>query len=187
MSMDLRDSGSSGVGFAVLCVICAFAQLAISPNLNLFGGCANFALILTACVAMSEGGSKAIITGFCAGLFFDLSTVGPMGLMCLELTVLGALVGASGRNRFAESPLALARVYALSAASVELAYQLCSVMVGHSGSLWDALVFRFLPGVFLDLVFFVPFAFFYLRQVTAGSSLGFGGKGRRGRFDTPGL
>ena len=185
--MDLRDSGSSGVGLVILCVICAVAQITVAPNLNLFGGCANFALILTACVAMSEGGPKAVVVGFCAGLFFDLSSTGPMGLMSLELTALASVVGASGRNRFAESPLELARVYVACAASVQLVYQLVMLAVGHTSSLWDALVYRFMPGVFLDVVCFVPFAFFFLRQVTAGSSLGLGGKGRRGRFDTPGL
>ena len=194
MAMDLRDAGGSKLSFVIVCVACAVCQLAIAPNLGFFGGCANFALVLALCVAMSEGGPTAVLTGFCAGLFYDLSSTGPVGLMALELTMLGYLLGTNSRNYFAEDAANLGRTFLVGSGTVLLVYQLV-MLVLEGGSLVDALVFRFLPSLALTALAFAPFAFWYARQVSAGSSLGLGAKGkgkgkgkaRHGRFDTPGL
>ena len=71
---DRRDT----LTLALVCMVC---QLALAPNIGIGNGRANFALVFTACVAFNAGGRRGVLAGFFAGLVFDLSTTGPVGLM----------------------------------------------------------------------------------------------------------
>lgn len=187
MSIDLRDTAASTGRLTLVGIICLLGQLCIAPNVSILQGTFNFALVFTACVAMSEGGDRAVLAGFVSGLIYDLSGSGPVGIMAFELSLAGFFVGQSGRNRFAEDRLELTQVFLMMAVAVQLFYQVLMFVVGQAASPLDALLYRALPSLLLDCIAFLPFALWFSRQVVAGSSLGFGNKkAHHGRFDTPG-
>ena len=97
--MQISDKNREARGIALTAIICAVLQLAIAPNVGLGNGRANLALVFAATVALTSGGGRAVVCGFFAGLFYDLSTTGPIGLMALLLSVCGFALGGEGRNR----------------------------------------------------------------------------------------
>ena len=91
--MQVNDANRNRKVIAIVACVCALLQLAIVPNIGIANGRANLALVATACLALQIGGRTTVIFGFLAGLFFDLTTTGPVGLMAFELTLVGYLLG----------------------------------------------------------------------------------------------
>lgn len=172
--------------FALLAVVCAILQLALAPNLGLGNGRANFALILSGIVALLMGGRRAVVTGFAAGLFFDLSTTGPVGLMAFCLTVSSFVLGMEGRDRMAGDLAGSVTAFLAADVAVSLVYHLAMLLVGQADSIIDVVFLRTLPTALLTLVFFLPFAYYFSRVRASGPSLG-SGRGRGGHFSTRGL
>lgn len=171
---------------AVLAVICAVAQLALAPNLGLGNGRANFALVFASLVALLMGGRRGVVAGFLAGLFFDLSTTGPVGLMAFCLTVSSYALGTEGRDRMAGDLASSVALFSLAALLVSLAYHLAMLLVGQASSIVDVLFLRTLPTTLLSIVFFLPFAYYFSRlRAAAGPNLG--GRGRGSHLSTRGL
>ena len=156
--MQVSDKNRQSRGTALLAVVCAVLQLALAPNVGLASGRVNFALVFAALVSLGRGGRAGILAGFLSGLFFDLSTTGPIGLMAFCLTLVGFCLGREERNRLgadlgpAVPPLAAATL------ATSLAYSLAMLLVGQADSLVDAVAFRALPTALLTLLAFVPFA-----------------------------
>ncbi|MCH3968250.1 MAG: rod shape-determining protein MreD [Atopobiaceae bacterium] len=165
--MLVNDKNNDRRSFIILCVVCGVLQLALAPNVCIADGRANFALVLAACVAFGIGGGRGVVCGFAAGLFFDLATTGPIGLMALELTVFSFVAGSQERNRLSENPVVTFELFAAGALVVSLFYNLCMVIVGQA-SIVDALVFRTLPTTLLTCLAFLPFL--YLLSRGMGSS-----------------
>ena len=165
----------------VLAIVCAVAQLALAPNVGLGNGRANFALVFSSCVALLMGGRRGVVAGFVAGLFFDLSTTGPVGLMAFCLTVSSYVLGLEGRDRMSGDLGASVALFSASALAVSLVYHLAMLLVGQAGSLIDVVVFRTLPTWALTVVCFLPFAYYYSRLRASGPELGAGRLSRRGR------
>lgn len=82
-----RQGGLSS--FAVLCIVCAVLQIALSTQVSILGGSFNFAIAFVAVVAFMGDASRTVICGFAAGLLYGLVTSTPVGLMALVLTVGG--------------------------------------------------------------------------------------------------
>ncbi len=181
--MQVTDKNRDTRSTALLALLCAVLQLALAPNVGLGNGHANFALVFTACVALSLGGRRGVICGFLAGLFFDLSTTGPIGLMAFCLTVTSYVLGLEGRNRMAGDLSASVGLFSVSALVVSFAYHLAMLLVGQASSLIDVLVFRTLPTAALSIVVFLPFAYYFARVRASGPSLG----GQGGRFSQRGI
>lgn len=167
----------------MLGVVCAVLQLALAPNLGLGNGRANFALIFSACVALQMGGRRAVVAGFLSGLFFDLSTTGPVGLTAFCLSVSSFLLGSEERNRMAGDLATTMALFSGACLAVSLAYHLAMLLVGQADSIIDVVVFRTLPTALLTVVCFFPFAYYFSRVRVAGPSLGGGG----GHFSRRGL
>ena len=165
--MQISDKNREARGIALTAIICAVLQLAIAPNVGLGNGRANLALVFAATVALTSGGGRAVVCGFFAGLFYDLSTTGPIGLMALLLSVCGFALGGEGRNRLSGDLV------------VNVGYGLGLMLAGQGGGFVDAVFLRALPGALLSLVCFLPFAYFESRIRTSGPSLG-GGHFKRG-------
>ena len=178
--MQVADRNREPRSAAVLAVICGLAQLALAPNIGLGNGRANFALIFSACVALLVGGRRAVLVGFFAGLFFDLSTTGPLGLMAFCLTVSSFLLGLEERNRMSGDLAVTLALFCGADLGVSLVYHLAMLLVGQADSLLDVIVFRTLPTALLTAVFFVPFAYYFSRMHVSGSGLGGGHFGKRG-------
>ena len=177
--MQVADKHRDVRSTAVLAVVCAFLQLAIAPNLTLANGAANFALVFAACVALTQGGGSSVVAGFVAGLLFDLTTTGPVGLMAFCLTVCAYALGLEGRNRMAGEFASSLLTFVVAAFGVSLVYGLAMLLVGEASSLLDVLVYRTLPTTLLTSIGFVPFALVLsrVRVGGSGSSLGSGGLG----------
>lgn len=165
----------------VLALVCAVLQLALAPHLALGNGRINFALVFAAVCALRIGGRAGVLLGFFSGLFFDLSTTGPIGLMAFCLSVVGFLLGREGRERMQGEPTAMIGAFASASVAVSLVYHLAMLLVGQADSLLDALVFRTLPTAVLTLVAFLPFAWVLTHARPSSSSLGRPGAGHLAR------
>ncbi|WP_130812156.1 rod shape-determining protein MreD [Olsenella sp. Marseille-P4559] len=186
--MQVADKNRDRRGALILVLVCLVLQLALAPNIALGNGCANFALVFTACVAFNAGGRNGVLAGFAAGLVFDLSTTGPVGLMAGCCAVAAYLMGQDGRNRMAGEFGACVVEFSIAALVVSLIYHLAMLMVGQSSSLLDVLLLRMLPTALLTIVAFLPFAWFYSRFGGGRPGLSMGRRGRGGaHLSTRGL
>lgn len=176
--MQIADKSRDTKGMVTLAAICAVLQLALSPNLGIGNGHPNFALVFCACIALSRGGAQGVVAGFAAGLFFDLSSTGPIGLMALLLTVAAYALGSEQRNRMAGDFAASVAIFSVSSLAVSAAYSIAMLLVGSANSIIDAVIFRAVPTTFLSIVAFIPFAYFFSR--VKASSFSGGHFSRRG-------
>ena len=179
--MQVADRTRDVRGTVLLAVACAVLQLAVAPNVGIGNGRANFALVFAACVALRHGGRRGVVTGFLSGLFFDLSTTGPIGLMAFCLTVACYALGIEVRDRMAGELSSTMAHFAAVSLGVSLVYHLAMLLVGQAGSLIDVVVFRTLPTWALTVVSFLPFAYYYSRLRASGPEIGAGRLSRRGR------
>ncbi|MEE8723626.1 MAG: rod shape-determining protein MreD [Atopobiaceae bacterium] len=162
--MQVRDTNKDRRGIGTLAVVCAVLQLAIAPNIAIGNGRANIALVFAACVALSIGGRQGVLMGFLSGMFFDLSTTGPIGLMSLLLTVASFFMGIEERNRMSDDPLGSFTLFAGVSFVVTLLYHFAMLLVGQASSLFDVLVLRTLPTYLLTLLTFAIFEYFIVRR-----------------------
>lgn len=170
--MQVADKNRDTRSTLLLILLCAVLQLALAPNIGFGNGRANFALVFSACVALSKGGRTGVLCGFFSGLFFDLSTTGPIGLMAFCLTVSSYVLGIEGRNRMAGDLAASMALFSVASLGVSFAYHLAMLLVGQASSIIDVIVFRTLPTAALTIVAFVPFAYYFSRVRTSGPNLG---------------
>lgn len=186
--MQVKDSHKSRRSLIALALACAVLQLAVAPNIGLGDGRANLCLVAAACFALSTGGTPAVVFGFFSGLFYDLVTTGPVGLMSFELTLASLMLGMKGRNRLAEDKVGSAQITAATIVIVELVYGIAMVAVGGAGGFFQVLGLRTIPSVLLDMLAFVAVGFVIRRRAASGGGFGGGKPGKRGaRFSTKGL
>ncbi len=178
--MQIADKSRDTKGLLIVALICGVLQLALAPNIALGNGRANFALVFAAVIALSRGGSQGVVAGFCAGLFFDLSTTGPIGLMAGILTVASHILGSEQRNRMAGDFAASVVSFSAASLACSVVYSLAMLLVGQSSSFLDALFLRAVPTAFLTIVAFLPFAYYFSRVKAGGSGLSGGHFSRRG-------
>ena len=177
--MQISDKNRDKRSIALLALLCALLQLALAPNLGFGNGRANIAIVFAVPVALTVGGGRATVAGFFAGLFYDLSTTGPIGLMALLLTVASHALGGEGRNRMSGDFASSVLQFAVTDLAVNVAYGLGLMLMGQGGGLVDALLLRALPCSVLTFVAFLPFAYYESRVRTSGPNLG-GGHFKRG-------
>ncbi|MCI1665290.1 MAG: rod shape-determining protein MreD [Atopobiaceae bacterium] len=187
--MKVNDSNRSRKTLATLAVICGVLQVALAPNIGIANGRANFAFVLAVIVALRYGGRISILTGFGAGLFFDLTSSGPIGLMALELTVMSFLLGSEERDKLSEDPGASIQLTIIASVVVAILYNLSMMLVGQSVSVIDALFLRALPTALLSCIGFAPFMYFLSRGSSGPRLHGRGGHSSMGggHFSTKGL
>jgi rod shape-determining protein MreD len=165
MSQNRRIAG-------ILALVCCILQLALTPQIGLGNGRINFMAILAACIAMQQGGRTGVLAGFLSGLFFDLCTTGPIGLMAFELTLAAWVMGHDGRNRIGEGMSESAAYFAPICAGICLVYNLAMLLVGQVDGILDAVFLRALPTFVLTFAFFLPFSYFLGRRPQGGSGVG---------------
>ena len=190
--MQVTDRNARRRITVILAVVCCVLQLALAPNVGIGNGRINFMLVLAACIALTQGGERGVAAGFLSGLFFDLTSAGPVGLMALLLTAASLAMGMNERNRMTEDPGFAVRAYFIADAAVCLGYALAMLLVGQAGSIMDALFLRAVPTFLLNLLAFAPFVLLLGRWGGSGPALMGGGPrsiGRRGakHIDTRGL
>lgn len=176
--MQVNDTHKGRNRTVILAVVCAILQVALAPNIGIANGRASFAFVFVACVALLVGGRTSVVAGFAAGLFFDLTTTGPIGLMALELTVAGYLMGMESRNRLVEDPGGSVQLSALAALAVAFVYNIAMLIMGQASSVADAVFLRALPTALLTFVAFLPFMYVLSHGAASGPTL-FGGRSPR--------
>ena len=100
--MDLHEQGMSSRTFVIAAILCVLLQAGLAPQISIAGGRVNFMIILVCLSVFSGDPTRAVVCGFCSGLFYDLSAAVPVGVMSLLLTVgsfalVHSAVGQDGR------------------------------------------------------------------------------------------
>lgn len=170
--MNLSTSSSHGHRpIVAFCVIVAVLQLVIAPQLSLFGGRINFMLVLVATLAVSGDARTLVYIGFFAGLFYDLTTAAPIGLMAFLLTLAGYLTAALSRGITPGTSVESLRMAVVAILAVNMFYALALFAMGFETNLLIALGVHGLASTVLDaLVAF--FAFMFVPQADAGHDFG---------------
>ena len=170
--MQIQDRNRERKTTIVLAVICAVLQLSLAHVIGLGSGHPSFCFVFAVCMALLRGGTVGVVSGFAAGLLFDLTTTGPMGLMSLLLTLCSFVLGFKVRNVLAENPRVALAEGAVAALAVSLVYSLAMLFTGDASSIIDVVIFRALPTAILSFLAFLPFAFVFSRQGRMGMGLG---------------
>ena len=168
--MPKRDANRNRYGNIILAVVCFVLQLALAPNLGFGNGRFNFAVIYAFCISLLVGGRRGVVYSFFAGLVFDLSTTGPIGLMALLLTIDSYVLGLEERNRFADGSAACISSFAISSFVVIFAYHLTMLAMGQAESFTDAFVLRTLPTYAMTFVAYLFFNHHFTKDATGGVS-----------------
>ena len=172
--MQVKDSNRNRRDFATLAVICLVLQVGVAPNIALGNGRANLALVFAGIASMMVGGRLGVLCGFLAGLVFDLSTTGPIGLMAFLLTLGSFVIGLGARNCMADDFRGSMATFAALAGIVSVFYHVAMLLVGDAHSIIDVVFLRALPTTALTVVAFAPFA--YVISRATGNALSLGGK-----------
>lgn len=172
--MKFKDSSRYRRDFTVLALICLVVQIAVAPYIGLGNGRVNMALVFAGIVSLLVGGRTGVLYGFCAGLIFDLSTSGPIGLMSFLLTITSFVAGSEVRNRIGDNFAGAMRAFFWMDAFVSVLYHVAMFLVGEATSVMNVLLFRTLPTLVLTMLAFAPFA--YLFSQSTGNALNLGGK-----------
>ena len=182
--MALQNTGSSsGAPIALTAVVAALLQLAIAPQISLFGGAINFMVVLACSLSLSGEPDTAVCVGFFSGLFYDLTSSAPVGLMALLLT-LASYVAANASfgmtPGFNVESLRMAGAYILA---VNIVYGLALFLLGSETSLLYAVGVHGLVSALLEILVCVPFLVFVGSRTQSGV---FSGRGSaRKSYDTP--
>ena len=138
--MEVRDPSRARRSLAITVVVALVLQVGLAPQIELFGGRFNFMLAFAGAYALTAEASPAVVAGFFAGLFYDLTSAAPMGLMALIMTIatflLVAAAGGAGGGLSSRS-IQFVFIYALA---VSLVNGLVLFFMGAETSLLWALL-----------------------------------------------
>ena len=140
---------------AVACIVALLLQLALAPQLSLFGGRINFMLVLVATAAVGGESRILVYVGFCAGMLFDLTSAVPLGLMALLLTLAGYAVANMTRGITPGVHMDALRVSGVCILLINLLYGIAMFAMGVSSGLMTSLGVA-LASSLLDIVGAVP-------------------------------
>lgn len=150
--MQLRETGRPMRSIIVLSVVAALLQVGLAPQLSVMGGTLNFMLALCCALALTSDVSSAVYIGFCCGLFFDLTSSGPIGLMALIMTVAGFGLATASRGVMGGLTPESLRLAGIVILLVNLAYGLCLFLMGVQGDLVWALFGHGISSTVLDIL-----------------------------------
>ena len=157
--MEVRDKHAYLRAIGIIAGVCVVLQMALSPQLSVFGGTINFMMILTGCVALLTGSRYGVFAGFFSGVLYDFTMPVPAGLMMLMLSVAGYVLGSGERNRLQEQLDASVKLFAGVCLGVNVAYSIALVLTGAESSIVSAVLGHGLASTVLDTIFVVPFLY----------------------------
>ncbi|OUN44651.1 hypothetical protein [Enorma massiliensis] len=177
--MDFRDSGPSQRSLVILAVVACVIQVALSPQISIFGGRFNAMLVLAGTLALTGNAPRAVYVGFFAGLFYDLTASVPVGLMTLLLTI-GSFalshVSNAGTTGFSGTSIRLFFVFSIV---VCLANGIGLLLLGYEGDILISLGAHGLMSALLSCALAVPFL-----MVAGSANQGRGGFTAKGKGGT---
>ena len=148
MTGDARESLAVFVG----ALIALAAQVAVAPNIAIFGVVPNFVLAWCLVVAIVRAHAAGCVLPFVLGLAFDFMSASPVGAMSFLLVLASfaaSRIFAVLDNGSLFMPLSILVVMTLA---VEMAYGLFLLSGGLEVSAIDAFFFRGLPCALYDVV-----------------------------------
>lgn len=137
-------------GIAIL--VAMLLQVAVAPYIAPSGVTPNFLMLVVITIALTTGPNEGAMSGFAAGLAFDMIGTGPVGAMALVLTVTGYLAGLMHDQMFAEGWLLPLTVLGIASLLGESAYGMVISLLGGEFSFWSALFTHVLPAAVYDTV-----------------------------------
>lgn len=158
----------------ILAVVLGLLQVALVPNFGIGSGRADLCLVYVACMCMGGDSQRAPFYGFFAGLFYDLTTTGPIGLMALILTVVGWGLSLAGQTKASEDLGPALAIFAPVAGIVNVVYALVLLAFGLTDGFIAAIFFHALPATILDIISFAIVAFVMSRSGGSGSGINSG-------------
>lgn len=179
--MIVNDQSQLTRRLVALGAVCFVLQLAVAPYLAIGGGHPNFCLVFAFVASLMGGGVASLLAAFVSGLFFDLTSSTPVGLMSLLLVVASYVLNPQDRDRLVEEPVRAARDSAFLVLAVELVFQLVLCLVGQGGSIVDVLFLRWLPASLWDCLVLVPFVVVYSHPASDVLTLGGSTKSLKGK------
>lgn len=130
MALDFKKTGRSNRPLIIACIVAAFLQVALAPQLTVLGGNINFMLALTATIAIGCDSRTMVYVGFFAGLFYDLTSLVPIGLMALLLTLLGYVAASMTRGVTPGFSMDALRIVCAGVFVVEVLYSVLLFFMG---------------------------------------------------------
>lgn len=177
MALELNNSGRTRSAFIVTIVVCAVLQVALAPQVSVFGGRFNFMLVLTASLAISGDSRALVYIGFFAGLFYDLTGTSPVGFMALLLALMGYTVALMSRGLSSGLGMETVRVVIAAILVVNILYALGLYFMGIESNVLISVGVHGLASSVLDLIACVPLLILGGQR---SLSHGFSGRGRGG-------
>lgn len=154
--MRLHESGATPRAYAAMAVVACLLQVGIAPQISLFGGTFNFMVVLAVSLALTRGPHASVIAGFLCGLFFDLTSPVPVGLMALVLTVASFAVSTMAHGMAPGITAEGVRLAVVSIFAVNIVYAVFLYMLGvQTDLLWT--LGHGVSGAVLDSVCCLPF------------------------------
>lgn len=177
--MQVRDTGRSTRSITIMCIIAAICQVALAPQIAILGGTINFMLVLSCVLSLSSDAPGAVYIGFFCGLFYDLTSAAPIGLMSLLLTVSCFLLAGASRGSLGGLAPDTLRLIVSALFIVNLIYGLCLFFMGVQTDLLWALLGHGISSTVLDAI--VTLLFLLLAPASAPNR-SFTARGRRSRY-----
>lgn len=156
MALDFQNNGRGNRLLVTACIVAAFLQVAVAPQLSILGGRINFMLALTVTSAIGGDSRTMVYVGFFSGLFFDLTALVPIGLMALLLTLLGYGVAATSRGIVPGLSMDALRIVCTGVLAVQLLYGVLLFFMGVETSFLTSLGHG-LSGGILTILACIPF------------------------------
>lgn len=174
--MDLREQGAGSRAFVIAAIVCALLQAGLSPQISIAGGRVNFMIILVCLSVFSGNPTRAVVCGFCSGLFYDLSASVPVGVMSLLLTVGSFALVHSAAGQVGGTPGARGVTVGVFALVVNVVYSIILLFMGLESSFVVAVFGHALPSSIMTGLFAIPFL---ASSVVPQSGYGFSARGGR--------
>lgn len=174
--MDLHEQGTSSRPFVIAAIVCVLLQAGLAPQISIAGGRVNFMIILVCLSVFSGDPTRAVVCGFCSGLFYDLSAAVPVGVMSLLLTVGSFALVHSAAGQTGGSPSARGITVGAFALAINVVYSIILLFMGLETSFVVAVFGHALPSSILTGLVAIPFL---LSGVVPQSGYGFSARGGR--------
>lgn len=127
-------------------------QVAIAPQIAVFGVVPNFVFLVVVTLALLEGPATGCAAGFVGGLLFDLLGASVVGPYALVFCVAGYMAGLIHANMFAEGWLLPVSVVFIASVGAEITYGIIMAVLDIGLPFWSALVRIMLPGAVYNTV-----------------------------------
>lgn len=140
---------------ALALVAAVVLQMALAPQLAVFGVVPNFIFLVVVTLALVKGPVAGGVSGFVGGLLFDLLGTSVVGPYALVLTLVGYLAGMLTANMFAVGWLLPVTVVAVASLSTEIVYGIVLSVIGAGTPFWSAFLTKILPSALYHTVLVV--------------------------------